>query len=264
MKTVSLALERVKLQYAEEIIVDNLSVDFNKPEIISIIGANGSGKSTILKALGRILQPSAGKVIFDGQCLQSLATKEIAQQLAILPQSAQAPGDMTVQDLVACGRLPYQGFFTEKTTTDVEAIDEAIELTNLQELKNRRLDRLSGGEKQRAWLAMTIAQKPKILLLDEPTTYLDVQHQFELMQLIQHLHKVMKITVIMVLHDLNHAARFSQRLICLKKGKIIADGSVAEVFKTEILEEIYNVKMLVMKLKQLDNEYLACFPYKNI
>lgn len=264
MKTLSVALQQVKLQYADEIIVENLSIDFDKPEIVSIIGANGSGKSTILKALGRILQPSKGNVIFDGKLLQDLSTKEVAKQLAILPQAAQAPGDMTVRDLVACGRLPYQGLFTEISTTDAAAIAEAIQLTNLEDLAHRRLDMLSGGERQRAWLAMTIAQKPKVLLLDEPTTYLDVQHQFELMQLVQHLHSQMKITVIMVLHDLNHAARFSHRLIGLKKGQIIADGSVEEVFKTEVLEELYNVKMLVMKLKQAETEYLACFPYKNI
>ena len=257
----SLSTLQVRLQYQENIISNEMSLDFSKPEIISIIGPNGSGKSTLLKALCRLLPPSSGGVYLNGRNLSEIPTEEIARTISILPQSAIAPGDMTIRDLTAYGRLPYQSFFSQLSADDKQAIDDALSFTELTEMQHRRLDTLSGGERQRAWLAMALAQHPRILLLDEPTTYLDIHHQLELMELVLRLHQQRDLTVIMVLHDLNHAARYSQRLIALKKGTVVADGSIAEVFTVPVLENLYDVKTVVTTLEQQGCCYPICFPY---
>ncbi len=260
----TLQAEHVRLQYGSRVIAEDMSVDFSKPEIVSIIGPNGSGKSTLLKALGRLLEPTGGAVYLDGRSLKEFSSEKAAQILSILPQSAQAPGDMTIRDLVACGRLPYQSMFSQLKDEDIQAVDKALEATGLTMMQNRNLSALSGGERQRAWLAMALAQEPEILLLDEPTTYLDIHHQLELMQLVEELYQTMHITVIMVLHDLNHAARYSHRLVAVKNGKIVADGSVETVFTKENLESIYDVKAIVTRMKQGTEEQLVCFPYETV
>ena len=259
--TAALNVKNMRLQYGEKIIIDDISLDFDKPEIISIIGPNGSGKSTLLKALCRLLAPTKGSVTLNGQDLKELDTNEVAKVISVLPQSAIAPGDMTIRDLVAYGRMPYQGFMSQSTAHDEKAISEALAFAELTQMQHRRLDTLSGGERQRAWIAMTLAQEPQILLLDEPTTYLDIHHQLELMELVVRLHKERNVSVIMVLHDLNHAARYSKRLIALKKGQVMADGSVENVFKAEILEDLYNVKAVVTMIETQGVKYPLCFPY---
>lgn len=257
----SLIMQQVRLQYRDQIIINDMSLNFSRPEIVSIIGPNGSGKSTLLKSLCRLLSPTSGCVYLNGCKLTDIPTEEIARAISILPQSATAPGDMTVYDLATYGRLPYQGFLSQLSDADKQAIEDALTFTELTSMQHRRLDTLSGGERQRAWLAMALAQHPQILLLDEPTTYLDIHHQLELMELIVKLHRSRSLTVIMVLHDLNHAARYSQRLIALKKGSIVADGPVAEVFTTPILEDLYDVKAVVTTLEQQGCKYPICFPY---
>lgn len=257
----SIQTKNLRLQYGERIIADNINVSFDKPEIISIIGPNGSGKSTLLKSFSKLLIPSSGTVYLNGKDLQQIAMNDLAQVISVLPQSAQAPGDMTVRDLVTYGRMPYQKLFSNLTEEDNNAIDSAIESTDMTKLQNNRLDNLSGGERQRAWLAMALAKEPKILLLDEPTTYLDIHHQLNLMELVVHLHKTMNITVIMVLHDLNHAARYSQRLIAVKGGEIVADGSVESVFCCKVLEPLYDIRAVVTSVTENKQEYLTCFPY---
>lgn len=260
----TLTATSLQLQYGTRLIAKDMSVSFMKPEIVSIIGPNGSGKSTLLKALGRLLEPTAGAVHLDGQDMKDLSSETIARLLSVLPQSAQAPGDMTIRDLVSCGRMPYQTLFSSLKTEDQKAIDEALEATGLLKMQHRPLTALSGGERQRAWLAMALAQEPHILLLDEPTTYLDIRHQLELMQLVKRLHTTRGITVIMVLHDLNHAAQYSHRLIAVKGGEIVADGTVKEVFTKENIETIYDVKARVTEMEIDGQPYPVCFPYERV
>lgn len=247
--------------YRERIVGKDINLTFRKPEIVSIIGPNGSGKSTVLKTLGRLLEPVGGVVMLNGKDIQQRGAKEVARIISMLPQSAQAPQDMTVRDLVMCGRLPYQNAFSTLTDADVKAVDDAIEETGLESLQHRPLKDLSGGERQRAWLAMAIAQEPNILMLDEPTTFLDVRYQLELMKLVVKLHKTRGITVIMVLHDLNHAAHFSHRLIAVKKGQIMADGSVEEIFNEDVLSKLYDVNMMFQKVQIGNEEHTICIPY---
>jgi iron complex transport system ATP-binding protein len=233
----------------------------DKPEIVSIIGPNGSGKSTLLKALSRLLPPQAGSILLDGGDIHRMQPNDVAKIMAVLPQSVQAPSDLTVYDLVSYGRSPYQRMFAKVSETDKSRVLDAIQATGMTELIHRRLDTLSGGERQRAWLAMALAQEPQILMLDEPTTYLDIFHQLELMQLVQRLHRERQIAVVMVLHDLNHAARFSQRVIAVKQGNVFADGTVSEVFTAANLKQLYGVETTVMTVEQGGFSHLVCFPH---
>lgn len=258
----TLSIKNAALGYPQHIVASSMSASFNEPEVVSIIGPNGSGKSTLLKALGRLLTPLNGTVYINGKDIAALSSGDTAKIMSILPQSAQAPADMTVKDLAACGRMPYQSAFSQLTPADVKAIDLALAACGLSKMQHRRLGALSGGERQRAWLAMALAQEPEILLLDEPTTYLDIHYQLELMELVHSLHSELNITVIMVMHDLNHAAKYSKRLIAVKNGEIVADDIVKKVFTKEILEPLYNVKMEIMEIETGGKKELICFPYK--
>ena len=256
-----LSAEKLCLQYGTRAIANDMSFGIDRAEIVSIIGPNGSGKSTLLKALGRLLKPTKGIVLLEGKDIHLLPAKEIAKKLSLLPQHAQAPGDMTVRDLVLFGRLPHRKFFADIGHEDLRAMERAMEATETLKFQHCRLDTLSGGERQRAWLAMALAQEPEILLLDEPTTYLDIRHQLELMLLIERLHKELGLTVVMVLHDLNHAARFSSRLVAIKEGEIVADGTVEKVFTSTTLRDLYGVETSVLKLRQGEKEHLVCLPH---
>lgn len=249
------------LQYGKRVVAEHMNASFMKPEIVSIIGPNGSGKSTLLKALGRLLPPRRGAVYLNGRDMRDMPSSAIARRISVLPQSAQAPGDMTARDLATCGRIPYGSAFSRLTREDERAVDEAVAATGLTELQERRIGALSGGERQRAWLAMALAQEPKILLLDEPTTFLDIHYQLELMELITRLHTQTGITIIMVMHDLNYAARFSQRLIAVKNGCVVADGPVGEVFRQDVLERLYDVNVCVTEIQQGNRVQPICMPY---
>lgn len=257
----TLEAKEITISYGPKEIIKDLDLSIDQPQIISIIGPNGAGKSTVLKALARLLKPKKGKVYLDGKSIHETPGKEIAQILAVLPQSTSAPSDILVKDLVACGRTPYQGHFSSLTEDDHRIIREVMEKTGVAEFADRQLTSLSGGERQRVWLAMALAQDPEILLLDEPTTFLDIHHQLDLMGLIRQLHREMGITIIMVLHDLNHAARFSERVIAIKEGKIFADGSVSEVMTEENFEELYGVKAIRFDLTRDEEEYCVFIPH---
>lgn len=257
----NLGARSVKIGYDKKVIVGNLDISFLRPEIVSIIGPNGSGKSTILKALGRILKPQQGTVLLKGKDIHSLPAKQVARMMSILPQGPQTPGDVTVKDLVAFGRSPYQGIFA-KNSNDAQIIDWAISETNLEKLCQRQVSTLSGGERQRAWVAMALAQKTNLLLLDEPTTFLDIHHQFEVMELLERLYQRLGITIIMVIHDLNHAARFSHRVIAVKKGSICRDDTPDKVITEDVLKEVFRVKTKVMTINGNDGESITvCVPY---
>ena len=263
-KNVILEAKQVQAGYGGKIITHDVSLQIHQGDVLSIIGPNGSGKSTLLKAMARLLSLSQGQVLLHGQDMHSLSEKQIARAMAVMPQSMDFPGDITVRELVSLGRLPYRGFFDEFGSKDKQVVDRVLRLTNMLAYQHRSIMALSGGERQRARLAMALAQEPELLLLDEPTTYLDIRHQLDLMLLVGQLHKELGLTVVMVLHDLNHVARFSNRVVAVQKGKIVADGSVQEVFTEKLIAELYGVENTIMELEQSGQRHLVCLPHNVI
>ena len=222
-------------------IVHNLSLEIPEGKVTAIIGPNGCGKSTTLKALSRIL-PYKGSVSFKGQEMSALSQREFAKCLAILTQSPQAPADLTVNDLVEMGRFPHRGFLGRAGKDDKEHVEWALEQTGVKEMRYRLLNTLSGGERQRAWIAMALAQRPEVLLLDEPTTYLDICHQLEIMQLITRLNQELGLTVVMVVHDLNHAIMYADHVVVVKSGQLVTSGAPREIITADLLAEVFKVK----------------------
>ena len=263
-RQVILEAKQVQAGYGGKIIAHDVSLQIHQGDVLSIIGPNGSGKSTLLKAMARLLPLSQGQVLLHGQDMHSLSEKQIARAMAVMPQSMEFPGDITVRELVSLGRLPYRGFFDEFGSKDKQVVDRVLGLTNMWEYQHRSIMALSGGERQRARLAMALAQEPELLLLDEPTTYLDIRHQLDLMLLVGQLHRELGLTVVMVLHDLNHVARFSNRVVAVQKGKIVADGSVQEVFTEKLIAELYGVENTIMELEQSGQRHLVCLPHNVI
>ena len=222
-------------------IVHNLSLEIPEGKVTAIIGPNGCGKSTTLKALSRIL-PYKGSVSFKGQEMSALSQREFAKCLAILTQSPQAPADLTVNDLVEMGRFPHRSFLGRAGKDDKEHVEWALEQTGVTAMRYRLLNTLSGGERQRAWIAMALAQRPEVLLLDEPTTYLDICHQLEIMQLITRLNQELGLTVVMVVHDLNHAIMYSDHVVVVKAGQLVTSGAPREIITADLLAEVFKVK----------------------
>ena len=221
--------------------IEDVSIQLKKGEIVSIIGANGSGKSTVLRLLTKLLVPGSGHVYLDGKRIDEMSQRGIAQKLTMLPQVHDHNLDLTVYDLVKCGRNPFRKWYEGTGAEDKEIIEFAISATNLKHLRYRPLQSLSGGERQRAWIAMSLAQMPGILLLDEPTTYLDISHQLEVMELVKRLNDENGITIVMVLHDLNQAARYSHRLIAMKDGRIVRQGPPNEIFNPHFFKEVFGI-----------------------
>lgn len=209
--------------------------------ITALVGANGSGKSTILKSMARILNPVQGGVFLDGKLIHRQPTKEVAKQLAILPQNPSSPEGLTVRELVSFGRYPHQKGFGNLTIEDNRMIEWALQATGMTEFSDRTVDHLSGGQRQRAWIAMSLAQGTEVLLLDEPTTFLDMAHQMEVMTLLEKLNRDQKRTIIMVVHDLNHAARYAQHLVALKDGTVLYEGKPEKVMTSQMLREVFNI-----------------------
>ena len=222
-------------------IVHNLSLEIPEGKVTAIIGPNGCGKSTTLKALSRIL-PYKGSVSFKGQEMSVLSQREFAKCLAILTQSPQAPADLTVNDLVEMGRFPHRSFLGRAGKDDKEHVEWALEQTGVTAMRYRLLNTLSGGERQRAWIAMALAQRPEVLLLDEPTTYLDICHQLEIMQLITRLNQELGLTVVMVVHDLNHAIMYADHVVVVKAGQLVTSGAPREIITADLLAEVFKVK----------------------
>ncbi len=254
-----LGAKNLTLSYESSIIVPQLNLFIKPQEVVTFIGPNGSGKSTILKALARFLKAKNGVVYLNGQDIQTLSTKQVAQKLAILPQTPQAPADLTVLELVSRGRAPHLKWWQRSSSHDYEVINWALTETKTMKLADRLVGTLSGGERQRAWIAMALAQSPEILLLDEPTTYLDICHQLEIMELVTKLNQELGLTVVMVLHDINQAARYSHRLIALKKGQIVAQGSPQQILTAELLADVFRVKAIVKSDPESGNP--VCLPY---
>lgn len=238
----AIKIENLYLGYEDKNVVSDFSSNFKRGEIISIIGPNGSGKSTVLKAVAKLLKPESGKVYLDKKSIKIMSNKELANKLSVLLQYNSSPNDMIVRDLIYYGRMPHKKWYEGRNQEDERIIDKAISNTNLEELQHKTVCCLSGGERQRVWLAVALAQEPDILLLDEPTTYLDIGYQLELLELIRSLNEKLKMTVIMVLHDLNQASKYSDNIIVLDEGRIVKVGSPKEVLNQSILNSVYKVK----------------------
>ncbi|GAA3665383.1 ABC transporter ATP-binding protein [Microbacterium marinilacus] len=241
-----LRAEHVTLGYDSAPIVDDLSAAIPDRSFTVIIGPNACGKSTLLRGLSRLLTPESGQVVLDGKAITSLPAKDVARRLGLLPQSAIAPDGITVADLVARGRYPHQGLLRQWSDADEAAVGDALDATGTRSLAPRRVDELSGGQRQRVWVAMVLAQQTDLLLLDEPTTFLDIAHQVELMELFAHLNRRGR-TIVAVLHDLNHAARYADHIIAMRDGRIVAAGSPAEVVTSERVEQIYGLPNVVIE-----------------
>ena len=232
-------------------IVHNLSLEIPEGKVTAIIGPNGCGKSTTLKALSRIL-PYKGSVTFKGNEMSALSQREFAKSLAILTQSPQAPSDLTVNDLVEMGRFPHRGFLGRGGKDDKEHVEWALAQTGVTAMRNRLLNTLSGGERQRAWIAMALAQRPEVLLLDEPTTYLDICHQLEIMQLIGRLNQELGLTVVMVVHDLNHAIMYADHVVVVKAGKLVTSGAPREIITADLLADEFTLSNDLRALVPVD------------
>lgn len=238
---VRLYTNEITIGYGDRVIVKDLSVQIPDRKITTIIGSNGCGKSTLLKAISRIIPHQSGTVILDGKNISHENTKILAKKMAILPQTPESASGLSVGELVSYGRFPYQKGFGRLTKKDMEVIDWALEVTGTADFKYRPVDALSGGQRQRVWIAMALAQETEIIFLDEPTTYLDMAHQLEVLELLQKLNREQERTIVMVLHDLNQAARFADYLIALKDGQVVKDGKSEEVLTPLVLKKVFNI-----------------------
>ncbi len=233
--------EALHVGYGENNIIHDISITIPDQKITAIIGSNGCGKSTLLKAMTRVIPQQAGTVILDGKSILKENTKALAQKIAMLPQTPESTQGLTVGELVSYGRFPYQKGFGRLTKKDYEVINWALDVTGTTPFKYRSVDALSGGQRQRAWIAMALAQETDIIFLDEPTTYLDMAHQLEVLELLQQLNKEAQRTIIMVLHDLNQAARFADYIIALKDGKIAKVGTCEDVIQQDVLQRVFQI-----------------------
>jgi len=239
--------EALTLGYGDFRVADGLNVAIPDGKFTAIIGPNGCGKSTLLRTLSRLMKPLGGQVRLDGQAIQHFATKEVARRIGLLAQNASAPGDITVAELVARGRYPHQPLFTRWRDEDERAVQKAMAATGVTALADQSVDTLSGGQRQRAWIAMVLAQETSILLLDEPTTWLDISHQIDLLELLCALNREQGYTLAAVLHDLNQACRYANHLIALRDGKIIAEGAPSEIVDAALIEAIYGLRCMIIE-----------------
>ncbi|MGV9281377.1 ABC transporter ATP-binding protein [Streptomyces sp. NPDC003730] len=241
-----LTAENVTLAYDQRVIAEKLSVAIPDNSFTVIVGPNACGKSTLLRALSRMLKPSEGRVLLDGSVIQSMPAKQVARTLGLLPQSSIAPDGITVGDLVGRGRYPHQGILRQWSAEDERVVQESMAQTGIAELADRYVDELSGGQRQRVWIAMALAQQTPLLLLDEPTTYLDIQHQIDVLDLCAELHEEQGRTLVAVLHDLNHAARYATHLIALRGGEVVAEGAPKDIVTADLVERVFGLRCQVI------------------
>lgn len=246
-KPAQLTAKDISLGYGERDIITGLSVDIAPGKVTSIVGPNGCGKSTLLRSLSRLLKPTGGEIFLDGKAISEIPTKQLAASLGLLPQSPIAPDGIVVADLVGRGRTPHQGLLGRWSQEDYDIVQESMEMTGVAELAERSIDELSGGQRQRVWIAMALAQRTDILLLDEPTTYLDIKHQLEVLDLLVELNETHGTTIAMVIHDLNLAARYSDELIAVSNGNAYAQGSPQDVMTQQTVKDVFGVDSVIVE-----------------
>lgn len=239
--------EQLTLAYGKKIIAESLNVTIPDGHFTAIIGPNGCGKSTLLRTLSRLMTPTHGHVYLDGEEIQHYASKEVARRIGLLAQNATTPGDISVQELVARGRYPHQPLFSRWRQEDEDAVQNAMLATGIVNLANQSVDTLSGGQRQRVWIAMVLAQDTSIMLLDEPTTWLDISHQIDLLELLSELNRDRGFTLAAVLHDLNQACRYATHLIAMRDGKIVAEGAPREIVTPEFIEAVYGLRCMIIE-----------------
>lgn len=240
------AAKQLTSGYDERIILDNISLSIPSNQMSIIIGANGCGKSTLLKTMARLIKPSGGEVVLDGKSIHTIPSKQLARTVGLLPQSPVVPEGITVADLVGRGRYPHQSLLKGWTKKDYEAVAEALDLMNISAFADRHIDELSGGQRQRVWIAMALAQQTDILFLDEPTTYLDITYQIEILDLLTDLNKKHGTTIIMVLHDINLSARYADYLFALKDGQLVAEGTPSTILTSALIDDVFQLKCQVI------------------
>ena len=250
----------ITLGYEDTVVIKELSASIPAGEITSVVGPNGCGKSTLLRSLARLMKPKGGAVYLDGDAIAKLPTREVAKRLGILPQNPEAPEGLTVRELAAQGRYPHQSWLSQWSKGDERAVEKALETTGVLDLADRPLDTLSGGQRQRAWISMALAQETETLLLDEPTTFLDMAHQLEVLQLLDRLNRDDGRTILMVLHDLNNAARYSHHMIAISHGKVFVAGAPEDVVTDELLREVFSVEAEILPDPRTGTP--LCIPYE--
>ena len=256
----AIRIENLSVAYENNTIIQNMNLSLPKGKINIIIGGNGCGKSTLLKTIARINKPSGGEIFINGKNIKKVKEKEIAKEVAFLPQGPTCPNGLTVRQLVAYGRFPHQKMMGGLTSHDQDIINWAIKETGLSDFADREVDCLSGGQRQRAWIAMTLAQETDIIMLDEPTTYLDLSYQLEVLEILERLNKEKQITVVIVLHEINNAFRFADYIVGLKAGQIICEGKPMDVITKETLKTIYGIEADLKKSETGD--YPICIEYE--
>lgn len=238
----ALETRQLTLSYGERNIIEGLDLTIPRGKITVLIGSNGCGKSTLLRSLARLLKPKGGAILLDGEAIAKRSTKEVAKRLAILPQGPTAPEGLSVLQLVKQGRYPYQTWLQQWSEEDEKMVNRALEATQLTSLANRAVDSLSGGQRQRAWIAMTLAQGTETILLDEPTTYLDMSHQIEILDLLFELNETEQRTIVMVLHDLNLACRYAHHIVAVHNQTVVAEGAPEDVMTQELVRQVFQME----------------------
>ena len=254
-KTQLFAAKNVVAGYDKKIIINGIDVVIPSNKISVIIGANACGKSTLLKTLARLLRPTSGEIVLDGKRIGAIPSKQLAQVLGLLPQSPVVPEGIMVSDLVARGRFPYQTFLKGMGKKDYEAVEEALDIMGITELSNRSVDELSGGQRQRVWIAVALAQQTDILLLDEPTTFLDIAYQIEILDLLTDLNRKRGTTIVMVLHDINMSARYADYIFAVHKGILVSQGAPSEVITERLIKQVFGLDCMVIK------DPVSCSPF---
>lgn len=242
-----LSARNITVGYDRSVVSRDLSVSIPDRSLTVIVGANACGKSTLLRALSRLLKPNTGQVILDGQSISAYPAREVARRLGLLPQTSIAPEGITVADLVTRGRYPHQGLLRRWSAEDEAAVVAAMQATKVLPYSHRLMDELSGGQRQRVWIAMVLAQQTPLLLLDEPTTFLDITHQIELLELLVELNRHNGHTIVAILHDLNHACRYASHIIAMQDGAIVAEGPPVEIITTELVEKVFGLPCLIIE-----------------